>query len=358
MTPNGEIAELGDLDWQSDPARVGALASSTDFEGQVLIARHYSTPNDREYVIRLLISHSINEGDVIEITDLALEERVGLIIPIRALCSRDHKHVQNEFFELVASSAFLFLVRDEQNQSCPAPADIDGVYELSDFYPANASILVLKCFPGSKPEPGRYVPRLFAEGFSIGSADIRLCAYLQKNPPSGKRRLKIRPISDAYLKEGYIELLYRTLLPFELSPIAQFVLLYQVFEMLMQSIFDVGVTDFKVKVASFAGTPSDLRQITEALRKVTSEQDRIARCIDNSPVKGSVLTELATQCRSLLQACGKAEIPAHAGHLLYDVRNLVFHNYREIPAQGQELVDAINGELICLVPKLLEAPRE
>ncbi|WP_141693752.1 hypothetical protein [Cupriavidus alkaliphilus] len=357
-TDNGESAAFHDMWCTTDRNRVHAIARSNDFESDISVTSQYVSHHSKDYLIFFLASTDPREGQIFNLRDTALDERVGLITPINAIGSREHIWSEDEYFEAVAASVFWDLLSDTNGYSIDAPLTSAREYVISDFYDPCLSLLVVnpRAFPDFDIE--RYLPGLFSYGYSLYIPGRQVSSgFTFKTLPTGKD-LRIPPVHDPYLGEGYLKNLYTAMLPYEQNSIAGFLLQYQVFEMLMQMIFTERLTGFKDAVNKFTGTASDLREILDQVQKLSAERDRIKASIDAAGVNAGLLKDLGIACKELLADSGKFLRSEQVSDLVYDVRNLIFHNYRSIPTGSLSKIEIINAELVSAMPRLLARPKQ
>lgn len=352
-TPNLECAALTNISCSILGDRINSLAISEDYETEVVLHRRYSERNKRRYVIFLFYNSNIRDGSIYDLRDEKINDRIGLLAPISAFSSLAHNRSQDEYFEAVASSVFWELLFDKDNISTPADLHQNGEYEISDFYPDNTAALVIREDAVSSFNVNRYIPAFFSYGYIKYNPNRKINSLWNfKDLPKGKE-LRVQPVGDLYLGDGYIESLYTDMLPYEENPLAGFVLQYQVLELLMHFVFVDRFSQFGAVVGSFSGTASDLREIFSAVQEVSSERDRIRFAIEDKKINHSEFKDLSESCKLILTSSSRQPKSEQLSDLIYDIRNLIFHNYRSIPHSLFNKVSDINKQLLHLIPKLL-----
>ncbi|KDR39902.1 hypothetical protein [Caballeronia glathei] len=293
------------------------------------------------------------EGQIFDLVDTAIDERVGLLAPVRALASREHSRSDDEYFQTVAASAFWQLVEDKERHSQESTILDIATYSISDFYDENLSVLIVNPLMQPTFNLNAYVPGLFSYGYSVYTPGRPMsCSFDFKDLPKGKS-LKLAPVWRDYVIEPYFKNLYTEILPYEINPIATFLLQYQVFEVLMQAVFAERLQQLKEAVGKFSGTASDLRELVTPIQELSAERDRIRTSISAASVPAELLHDICDACKALLAGANKAWKSEQCGDLLYDVRNLIFHNFRAIPNSDRQLITKINGGLVRALPRLL-----
>lgn len=351
-TPNGEVADARGWAASEDGAFLEATVASSDFEAQVRISRPFRALNEREYTLLYLSTANFHESAVVDLVDRDSDERFGLIIPIQAIASSAHSRAEDEYFESVASALLPLIADDVEGHSKLVDWRADEPYLLSDFFPESLAVMAVRSDRALEYPPERYLPSLFSQGYCVFKNED-VCAFISGFVHSARKTVRVSGISDSYFSNGYIVNLYRDVLPFERSDLAFFVLLYQIFETLMQHVFEEGLDSYKTKVSCFNGSASDLRELSTLLSDVTSERDRIRVCVERSRFKQSDVPDLTQKLVDFLSAASKAPRSTAFSDLLYDVRNLIFHSHRAIPPTSTSMVSEINAGLAIVMPKIL-----
>lgn len=349
-TPNGELACA--KDWQAADGFMLSVAKSSDFEAPVRIVRPFQSANERSYHITYLSTSNAHEDAVVDLVDKESGDRFGIVIPIQALSSLSHSRADDEYFEAVASAIIPLIIKDEYSLSRFVEWRSDEPYELSDFFPDSTVVMAVRSDLIGKYPTDQYLPSLFANGYCVLRGD-EVCSFIADFQHSQRRSLRLSRVSDCYMTSGYIAGLYRDVLPQERSDLAFFVLLYQIFEALMQHVFEDNLSEFKQRVGAFNGSPSDLRELSSILSEVASERDRIRICVERSKFRQADFPELARALDLFLKAASKTSRSSNFYDLIYDVRNLVFHGHREIPREALGMMAEINSGLARIMPKIL-----
>jgi hypothetical protein len=353
ITPNNEMANLIHYHVEVDCFSIQFDAVSDDFRSDVVIQSRYAIKERRPYHVFFFCRNNLSENNIYNICDKKTNERIGLISPIRSFCTLEHSWAEDAYFEIVAGAMFWHLIDDEQNVSI-TPLYREE-YNISDFYDENLAVLIVNKNLMPDFDINGYLPTLFSYGFSLCKPGKTLShSWKFRDLPQGKS-IKIYPVTSICLEDGYIESLYKDLLPFEGNVLAQFMLQYQVFEMLMHLVFKKRIDEVKAQITDFSGAVSDLRDVLEKIGKITKERDRIKGSIDDSSLSRVDTGNLVDSCNQLLSGQGSNVNDRHCADIIYDVRNLIFHNFRSIPEGKRGILSDINSELMRIIPKLLIA---
>ncbi|MCW0435523.1 hypothetical protein [Xanthomonas sacchari] len=351
-TPNGEIAIAKRLEVSDDGTFINVTLNSNDFEGEVKILRPFRIANIKKYRLIYLATANSKEDAVVDLVDKDSDDRFGIIIPIQALCSSEHSRAQDDYFEYVASAVIPVVAEDLAGFSKIVDWRAGEVYTLADFFSESMAVLAIRDDKAQEFPPEKYLVSLFAHGY-CAFQNKDLCSFISCFSHSRRKAIKLIGVDDSYLSNGYILSLYRDILPFERSDLAFFVLLYQIFESLMQHVFEERLAEYKIKVGNFNGSASDLRELSAELNDVTSERDRINACLTRSRFKQSNAPEITKKLLCFLKSASKNPRSEAFPDLLYDVRNLIFHSHRAIPSASLAMVAEINEGISVVMPKIL-----
>lgn len=301
------------------------------------------------------------ENDIFEVYVNEPDTRIGWIFPLQALLSQEHDKAQNEHFLKYAFVAFNILLLNhdnfkikEQNYSATT------IYTLEDFYPKDLIILIVckdKLSQIQNFKISKYLPSLASYGYYKykindnrkpieGYNDI---ADYFKELRKNKQRITIKKICNLYSDNFYIKELYKNLLNGELHPLMQFHYLYQIIELMLEDLYEVEFNKSVEEYASKKLTRNDLRENLTTL----NERKRLSKIINENTIEGSIKTDLLQECLKILVEFDKnaTELP----DALYDLRNLVTHNFRLITEKQEHLknLDYVNFRFELLINELL-----
>jgi hypothetical protein len=351
LTPNGETALLNEPRCAMDGSAVYLTAYSPDFSYEVSVSCSYPRISPKPYHVHWLIREGIPDNQIYDIYDKSTNERIGLIFPLRSIGTKEHNRSDDEFFEAVAGAVFWSILEDKNSLSLTP--QVQDSFSISDFFNDDVCLVVVNKSRFPDFNIVRYLPRLFRYGYFSFNGFIKDHKHWSSEElPKGKI-ISIHPIDECYLMDGYISSLFLDLLPYEENDLAQFLLIYQVFEVVMHTIFTDRISAFKTEIASFSGTASDLREMIDSIGRLSKERDRIRASMQGSKANGEDTSTLEDLCKSLIAAASATPKHNHCADLIYDVRNTVFHNLRSIPVAERKNIVKINNELARIMPKLL-----
>lgn len=353
LTPNREEATLSCVFGTLDGKQARVRVASSDYEQELTISRPYHERKHREYNVFFLRRKEIRDNNVFDLRDLQADERVGLLAPVGALSALNHSRAEDEYFQAVASNVFWTLLDDPMSFSCPVEIAQRDNFEISEFYPEDCCILAVNPANCKNFDINRFLPGLFSYGYTwFNPGALPSDSWKFNELPRGKE-IKILPTSSRLAGEEYLRSLYREMLPFERNQLSAFLLQYQLFEMMMHSVFCARLDSLKQAISDFSGTASDLRELIDPIQQMSNERTRIRDSIAGSSISSDTLINISDCCSQLLKTAGRS--PRHDAFpdLIYDVRNLIFHNFRGIPAASRELIRDLNTLLAMVMPKLL-----
>lgn len=352
-TPNGELANVESLAFSLSESVVFGCAKSADFEGSVRIRKRYCVNTIHKYSCFLFFKKGASDRDVFYIRPRENEdERIGFIFPLRTLGSSDHPWADDEYFQVVASSVFWNCIDELACYSKPAAFKDDQCYEVSDFYHEDLFVLALRNSGAGATDIYRIIAALLGYGFALYEGKLPLSEWRSLDLPKGKS-LKVRSVAQQHADDSYIRDLLIRVIPFETNALAAFIQIYQVFEILMQKVFEDKLADFRSALSMFSGTPSDLRTLGSSLNECASERDRIRRAVAESSADPHALMDALNDCVAILDSVGRDSNGLTFPDAFYEVRNLVVHNYRLLTTQSPELISSLNRSVLRALPGLL-----
>ena len=316
---------------------------SLDFEYRHTVYKDY---DDNDYQLILLENKYLKaENDVFQICrkdtvdERPVTNRLGWIFTISNLESIDHNYVDNIHLNKYKFVAFsLILSNCNKNFT-----DYQEKYKLSDIYEEDTIVfIVCKAKLNSELNIYDYFPSLIKYG------------YYEFNNMENNRDIsyktefldEVRSKDKIYLKEASInirenEFIYKLFTNYLKNlehSLLRFYLLYQVIEYCMDIIFN-NKSDKLIK--KFIDNEIGKNEFIEEISSYRKERKRINTLI-NSTIKQSEHSRLKEDCIELLDSCNR-ESKENIGDLVYDVRNLVVHDFKIIKdTEYGKLTDIVN----------------
>ncbi len=306
-------------------------------------------PPDR-YVVLVLIHNNLPENYIFQVYEKSISQRIGWIFPIQALLSNKHEYSGNEHFLKIAYPAFINLISPKGKQQHTIP-QLKEEYVLDDFYSSNSVIIIFDKEELKKLNDfnfDNYLPCLYQYGYFPLKNNIILHPKVMDNffiearldirEKSLRKKIVIEPVSEDLKEEEFINQLFKELLCNEEHIIIRFYLLYQIIELLIKKVFN---SQFKNKISDLASSEDvDLFELNRKLQKMTDEKSRIGLLFNSySQVTSLELEEIIFDFFDTPDAeKNNYSLPI----LLYRVRNLLVHDYRNITTKQKRLMEDIN----------------
>lgn len=147
---------------------------------------------------------------------------------------------------------------------------------------------------------------------------------------------------------SYVVTILGSLVPYCTNPFLRFFYLYQVIEHMMGVEFDSKVTDVRNRLAATAN-PSmvELREILEKFQDATREKTRIKAVL----VPPCTTTGISVE--TLLTALNALEPETSFAERIYRVRNILFHDYKQLHERGEQIASLCQNLFAYLVSKKL-----
>lgn len=338
---------------------LGALDQSNVAARVVYALRRVGELGYEDFTVRLLKRHVTRESDIFQVFDGDEGSRVGWLIPIAALESVEHGMAEDQYFCNYAFAAYHVLLAGGVSPVREPDANADGVYRISDFYDdeATAFVVSLKAieklgFEDFKVED--YYACLFRAGWSVSTEPGDLSFSSRVAILSGGKKVNVRRIAPALRQENYVRDLLEKPLLRSSEPIVEFFLLYQVFELLMQYVYELRYVGI-VKEYLLAPKPTLtlVKNLFDKIKESSTDKSRmIALCGGQHFPSGLEYGGLRDACNKFLSKMGlddANDIPS----LVYPIRNKLVHELRAVSADALGVLPEVNDELKDLVAQMM-----
>lgn len=307
------------------------------------------------FVSALFRKKNLVENDVFTVVDAADDSRMGRCIPIQALCSIEHSYAKEDSFLRFAFIAVHHLIEnpDLQLWKTPAVEHLD-ILSFSDFASDDAVILLISL--GTPEEPKEFnlndwKPAFFKYGFIPANDKCHQNIYYS-GISTGANNLKLQRLSKDIKNTDFILDTIETILPYEKNCILRFFYLYQIIELFIYQVYE---EEYPAHIASLVQNASDTVKAKDIIAKISelsTEKKRINLLISNF-VKGGLEREsLIKACNGYLISIGREECP-DVQQAIYRVRNILFHQFRDIPSGHDVLLDSLCDEFTLFIVQLL-----
>src|SRR5690606_7183113 len=132
----------------------------------------------------------------------------------------------------------------------------------------------------------------------------------------------------------------------------RFHILYQIIEYILTERFDVVFTNLIGEYNANNIVKNDFIEKINELGKERSNIKKVVDCLKENNCDFEI-PNLERDCKDLLES-HKKKIKNTLGDLIYDVRNLIVHNYRDIEDDEIEIIENITHELELLTINIIE----
>ncbi|RAI94308.1 hypothetical protein DET54_108108 [Paenibacillus pabuli] len=301
-----------------------------------------------DYTIHIFYNHNYIENNIFQVCESEIDKRIGWIFPMQALVSIEHDYSDNIHFLRYAFVAFQKLLNDQSDCGIKkVPITNERTISLFDFYPQDSFVLIT-CNEITEKIPDfnieNYYASLYSQGLHATKGD-----YVRQITNDGEKKLHVRSISDHVKSEGFLTQLFKELLNNEKHPLVRFYLLYQAIELLIEKIFNREIIDLIDEVSK---QTNNLFKLKEKLGGLANEKERVGKLFNQYTSSLGSKEIVMNYCNELLNLVGR-ESKKNAPDALYNVRNLLVHDYRSIPSVDHPLIEQINEAFETLVVEFL-----
>jgi len=301
----------------------------------------------------------IAENDIFLLYETTVKKDIGWIFPISVLESNENDYANKDFFNQFRFLAYQKLLSSTFSLKAFIKEKKD-LYSISELFGSNRIILIV-----SKEDFGAenifeindYLPSLATSGYFINNENelIYSCPknYIVENF-RGKKKIKISKAVNEVYNLNFSKKLYQNYLKTLDHHLIRFHLLYQIIEFHITEAFNV---DFDNLLEKYNNRDISKNDFIEKFKDIRNEREKIRKILKTispnaSTFEKEILINIQRDCKDFLLEFGdydKNEI----GDLLYDVRNVIVHNYRKIKDENIQLLNEITFEFEILINYLM-----
>ncbi len=312
--------------------------------------------DEKDFDIFFLAKKDILESDIFQVYDERRKTRIGWCIPINALDSVDHDLSEDVHFQRYAFSAIKNSLKIIDSTIFTKVVDIgsDLHLRLGDIFHPSTAILIISretLDDGQAFEIGCAMPSLIRHGYvrlsSISPDEITLSGM---RPEGNKIQLKL--ISSDLKNHQVIDSLLHSAFAYETKPILCFFYLYQIFELLLEEIYQSEQLKIVNDLIAAAGDSSKAKDALEKAQKISSEKKRIALLANVYTKSQGGVSNLKASCNTLLIALGRNQGKNFEDYF-YSIRNFIFHQYRDFPVNNEQLLKDVIYDARDWLPDML-----
>jgi len=307
-------------------------------------------------------NHLNAENDVFQLYDKDKDYRVGWIFPISVLDSNENDFAENEHLNRYKLVAYQILL----SKNFDYKIEIDRINDeisISEVYGDDTVIVILskEKIQNSNFNIHSYYPSLASYGYYPKNENKLSITYpidYLTEKFRGKTRLYLKYTENKILSESesFVIKLYENYLKELDHHLIRFHLLYQIIEYFITNEFSL---QFEKLLQEYKDKKITKNNFIEKINNIRSERENIRNIFeqlnfnDNSFEK-EIKVALERNAKDFLEECN-VEVKNNLGDLIYAIRNMIVHNYREITKNENllELLDKITYEFEIIVNYLI-----
>lgn len=315
---------------------------------------------DNYQIFVLSNNYLVAEKDFFQIYNKDDDKRLGWIFTISNLESKEPDLIENKHINNYKLAAYYLLLQAKGTVK-PKPIEEATPYpRISDIYDKDDVFFVI--YDTSKKEfPIRnYLPSLSKYGYYIKNTYDNIAKidskrnFCLKLRDQGKNKIRLKRSNFGDKNNRFINDLFSNHLKSSDHHLLRFHILYQVIEFYISNIFE---NDSKLIIDNYINDPNDINSFMESIGKLKNERTRINKLIGIAKNFGnnldSTLINLQRDCNLFLRKSGRKP-KENLGDLIYDVRNLIVHEYRSVAPSEISLLEDITSEVELLVINIIE----
>ncbi|URM27717.1 hypothetical protein LLY42_28645 [Pseudomonas frederiksbergensis] len=314
--------------------------------------------DEKTFDIFFLAKKDILESDIYQVYDETRKTRIGWCIPVNALDSTDHDYSSNIHFQKYAFAAIKNTLLNIDDSIFTKQLDIGLSFQirLSDILHPNTAILIISretLVANRAFEIECAMPSLIRHGYvrlsNISPDEITLSGI---KPENSKIQLKL--ISSDLSNHQVIDSLLHSAFAYETKAILCFFYLYQIFELLLEEIYQNEQSKIVNELIIAAGDSSKAKDALEKAQRISSEKKRIGLLTKEYSKSQEKLSNLKNSCNTLLKTIGRNEGKTFEEYF-YSIRNFIFHQYRDFPIDKEQLLKEVVYDVRDWLPDMLSS---
>jgi len=315
--------------------------------------------NPNDFYLFLFENNHLNaENDIFQLYDKDENKRIGWVFPISVLDSNENDYADNKHlnkYKFVAYQKLLSKSFTEKIQIKKINEDVS----ISKIFGDDIIIVILSKTQISKDNFNIYsfYPSLATYGYFLKNENKLNVTYPINyliDKFRGQRRLYLKYVDNSILSIDFIIKLYENYLKELDHHLIRFHLLYQVIEYLITNIFSENFEDLLEKYNKKQITKNNF---IEEINNIRNERKNIHNIFKqlhftNQSFEKDVKIDFERDLKDFLREFDIKE-KENLGDLIYDTRNIIVHNYREIKDETLKILDMITYEFEIIVNYLI-----
>lgn len=313
--------------------------------------------DEKQFTAYFFAKKELKENDIFQVYQRESASRLGWMIPITALFSKEHDFADDIHFRRYAYQA----IKQCTHYLVSNVLDETGLNNLQtnsigSFFHDSICILIisLDCLKeNSSLSIYRRFPSMLVHGYVPLSERDPEEIHFEGVPPAGKR-IHTSEISTFVEDVEFINRILAQSLAYEKEPAFQFFYLYQIIEFMISEVSSDRLDTLIEKLSLGRNDTQVVRDCMTEVGEVLSEEKRIGiLCNEYCDLERSRHEELKRISNIFLRECGYDFIGSF-NEYVYKIRNLVFHQYRKLPSDENVLRDVVR-EAVPVIVYLLAA---
>jgi hypothetical protein len=283
------------------------------------------------------------ENDVFEVYEHSLgSERLGWVFPITILESND-----NDFANYKNLNNYKFIAYEkllDQNNKINLNPDAE-FYSLTEIF--RDSIICLLCQETIKKISNFNIENyilsfyennyLLLNGSSKSKPIYKKDDFVKKMRLETKKRIILKKANFEISKNEFINALFKEQLLQSENYLIRFIFLYQIIEHLLETEFDKRLDKH---LEDFKNNKLSKNDLKENIVNDSKDRELIKTIINPIPVSSPVRQEFIEECNYLFKTIG-IETKESFADKIYDLRNLVTHNLRNVVKTQSETLSKL-----------------
>lgn len=310
---------------------------------------------NKDFEVYLLTKKGVKESEIYQIYLRRSNRRIGWVFPASSIESELHDYAKDEHFLKYAYMGIRESLNalDDSVFSKIVPGDL-STCGLLDIFHEDTVLLVLSRETYEKDHPfniDRAAPSLAKNGYvKLTERNPDDMHHMSESPKGSK--LYIEEVAEDLDNHSFISELLNSSFPYESNPIFKFFYLYQIFELLIDTIYQNEQEHLVTELIASKGDTGKTKDALDNVQQFLSEKKRLKLLISEYTNSEGKLSNLRGLCNSLLNDCGRSNSEGFDGYF-YKVRNFIFHQYRDLPSGSSNILNLVVDEIIAILPTIL-----
>jgi len=315
----------------------------TKFEIRVKYVPNFESTRDPNRYECILFENPylIAENDIFEVYENSITGRFGWIFPISALDSNENDFIENDSFKHYRHIAYQKLLEFDYSVNL---SDTKDEYQISELFQGISVCIIskdeIKDLGGFKVTD--YALSFLVHGFLLFKDSFKGKKSFKKEIEidtlrKGNHKIKIKRAAfditrNQYTNSLFVEHIYQTE-----NILTKYILLYQILEQFIQEYGDSLLEEIITEYQDKKITKNTLK---ERIGKLQNDRVLVKKPFEKAVIRAEVKQIFLQKCTFLFTDLNLS-INQNFEDAVYDLRNLVTHNYRALTGKTDELNDLV-----------------